>query len=606
MNIACTLNGQVISVTPFELKNDTHYTLWDANYGDYYAGGAFYSFINEGSIVKLKPIFKELWQEKRRAGTYWNETGFPCHTVFTVSGSYNGQNFTQYFSYRLKYDPATPTVLYLTWQGQNLNQALLNTFTELTTELHFENSDDANYECLTIAAIKQANTTLPTLGETDLEGSYTIITGCGGYLLNQVTHNWVHIVDPGGTDYGWEDQTQNTWSSVPLSDCLQADLDCYEIYDRAVNYYSASESGTQWQGGYTSFNNFLIEGLLVDGEPWSISEDNDSQDDDSDINNFSKSYNDVSEYIPYDGVPVNSALDTNFIHAYMATASQLQALSDFMLSDDFIDKVKKLFDQPMDYILSLMMLPLRPPATTLTTVKIGGVDTEKQAFALTQQWLEFDCGKVDVTGMWGGFLDFGDNTRIKIFVPFVGERDLDVNEVMQGELHLRYRIDMLTGCFVATLHVHNTRGFNVECYHWLGQMGYNIPMTMTNYMQKVQALLNLAGTGIGLASGAPVNVSSLGNDVLGVLKSPHIDRAGTISGDGAILDNYTPYIIVERPVQQKPKYFDSLNGYMSEVGGLLSDFSGYLEVESIDLSGLNCTDDEKEEILNDLKSGVFV
>ena len=91
-----------------------------------------------------------------------------------------------------------------------------------------------------------------------------------------------------------------------------------------------------------------------------------------------------------------------------------------------------------------------------------------------------------------------------------------------------------------------------------------------------------------------------------ILSKPTIERSSSLSGSSGVLGNFTPYLIIDRPVQALPKNYSALNGYSSEIGGTLSDFSGYIEVESIDLSGVACTDAERSEILAMMKGGVFV
>jgi hypothetical protein len=65
-------------------------------------------------------------------------------------------------------------------------------------------------------------------------------------------------------------------------------------------------------------------------------------------------------------------------------------------------------------------------------------------------------------------------------------------------------------------------------------------------------------------------------------------------------------VILTRPVQALPKNFNKLRGNTSMIGGKVSSFRGYLEVSEIDLSGIACTEAEKDLILQAFKEGVFV
>ena len=72
------------------------------------------------------------------------------------------------------------------------------------------------------------------------------------------------------------------------------------------------------------------------------------------------------------------------------------------------------------------------------------------------------------------------------------------------------------------------------------------------------------------------------------------------------MDVLTPYLIIERPVQALPNTYQRLNGFSSCQGGKVSQFTGYLEVSEIDLSGIACTEAEKDLIVSAFKEGVFI
>ena len=604
MDITVTLNGKQYTLTPWELKNNAYYTKWDANAGDYWAGGAFYSFVSSGTILELKPIFRDIWVECKQNNVGWSS---PRYVACEFTFSANNIPTTMRLQYELKYDPATPFVLTLRWVGQNVQQAQSGIISYRDVALHYEEHypDEiyAQEETLAFYAIEQINNSLPTPGAVDYELSYTISSGAGGYLYNSCGDNWTFT---GAPTYLWVNTPTNNWYLRWAYDADSADYRCYEEFNRAVNYIPAGMNNSQWTTGIITFNTALCTDIECNDVPWDITPDHSADDDDSDSNNFNNNFNDTSEYIPYDGVPVNSALDTNFIHAYLMTATMLRDLSDFMLSNDFVDNVKKLLDQPMDYIVSLLMLPIRPPASSTAHVMIGGVDSEVNGYVINDQWYVVDCGSVNVTEMWGGFLDYNGYSEVSVFLPFLGERQLDISTVMKGTLKLRYRIDLLTGIFIASLHCKNEHGFDVEAYQWQGQMGYSIPMSATNYTQKIMGIIGLASNLAMAGAGGAVNIPGMVGNAWQAIRAPHIDRVGNLSGDGSILGQYTPYIIVKRPVQQKPKYYNSLIGYPSETGGLLSNYTGFTIIEDIDLTGLSCTDDEKDEILADLKEGVFL
>ena len=177
-----------------------------------------------------------------------------------------------------------------------------------------------------------------------------------------------------------------------------------------------------------------------------------------------------------------------------------------------------------------------------------------------------------------------------------------------GTINVLYRIDVLTGIFICSLTINNSdKGANGVMYNFEGTMGYQIPIFETDVTQKLGAIKMGAGAGVSLLAG---NVGALpafaGAMVEATLSKPSIKRAGSLSGDSGFLGNYTPYLIIEYPEQALPKLFASQKGYASNYSGKVSDFSGYLEVDTIDLTGVACTENEKELILQAFREGVFV
>ena len=81
-------------------------------------------------------------------------------------------------------------------------------------------------------------------------------------------------------------------------------------------------------------------------------------------------------------------------------------------------------------------------------------------------------------------------------------------------------------------------------------------------------------------------------------------------GSGAMESGYLgiqyPYLIVERPRESYPDGYMHILGKPSDIGGKLSDFSGFVAVKECHLDGVPATDDEKNEIMNLLQNGVIV
>lgn len=318
-------------------------------------------------------------------------------------------------------------------------------------------------------------------------------------------------------------------------------------------------------------------------------------------------YRDTSDPIGRPGLPTTSALSTGFIKAYKLTAGQAQQLSTYMLSDDFLDNVKKLMANPIDYIIGFHMIPA-DPYTVGRNIIIGGVDTEIGANMITNEYVNFSCGSLKVPEYWGSFIDYAPNCKAEIYVPFIGICPLDIDDIMNATLTLEYNINVLSGSCTAYLHCNTARTLKSTVYYWNGNMQSQIPITNTDYTNKVNGAIgavgNLISAGMtgnpGAAVGAAANIADV------ALKKPTIQKSGTLAGDVGMLSEFRPFLIITRPVQALPKNYRSLKGNTSQIGGTVGSFSGFVECSDVKLNGIACTDAERDEILQLLEEGVFV
>lgn len=313
----------------------------------------------------------------------------------------------------------------------------------------------------------------------------------------------------------------------------------------------------------------------------------------------------TSDIVPSDGVPTISAVSSGFVKMYNPSLQNLLDFRNFLYSTNFIDNVMKLIDNPMDYIIALMLNPATPNTGTSEHIGAGGISSDVSAPIISNQYKEFDCGEVNIEECYGGFLDYDNMTRVSIYLPFCGTMKLDTNIVMHSTIKLRYAIDFLTGDCIAKVYVRNNHGVIAEFYFKEGNCACMIPMTGNNYASFFAGALG-AISGVGSAIGG--NVAGGLTASAQSIASMHVEheRVGNIQKGHGLLGNYTPYVIIERPAQSFPAGMNSLNGRASNIGGKVKDFDGYTEIESIKLNGIQATDSEIEEIKQLLADGVFV
>ena len=244
-------------------------------------------------------------------------------------------------------------------------------------------------------------------------------------------------------------------------------------------------------------------------------------------------------------------------------------------------------------------------------------------------------GTVTLREVYNGALDYSPFTTVSIYLPFIGYRELNVQDIMNSKIHLVYKFDVLTGGCIAELYVDHLKTgnkskdnskFKWESHSGLlasfeGQCAVNIPLASQDYTNTIRAMIGA----VGMVGGAAASFAT-GNPALGVAalavgsanssiqaSTPTVQRSGHLSSSNAIMANLTPFLTVTRPHQCKPSKYYKLRGvpsqiYVSKLSSLTtSKHDYYLQVAEIpDIKVAGATDTEIAEIKNLLKEGVVL
>ena len=316
------------------------------------------------------------------------------------------------------------------------------------------------------------------------------------------------------------------------------------------------------------------------------------------------SFDNTSTPVDIPNLPTISASHTGFISLYNPTLNQLNELASYLWSDLFqIEGWKKLFANPMDAILGLSIVPVTVPSGGTREVKVGNIGTGIQLTVASSQFVEVNCGSIDVKEYWGAYLDYEPYTQAQIFLPYIGIRPISVDEIMGKTVSVVYHVDILTGaccCFVKC-------GDSV-LYTYNGQCSIPIPITGANYASIVNGVIGVASSvGSLVASGgssAPTAIPGIASSIVNQMK-PQIEKSGSISGSAGVLNMQTPYLILIRPRQALPIDQNKFIGYPSLITVKLTELSGYTEVQSIHLENIPATQEELAEIESLLEGGVI-
>ena len=312
----------------------------------------------------------------------------------------------------------------------------------------------------------------------------------------------------------------------------------------------------------------------------------------------------TSDSIDIPPLPAASASSAGFITLFNPSLSQLNNLANYMWSDLFsLDTFKKIFADPMDCILGLSIVPVKPASAGTSAVKIGNVSTDVSMNKTSSQYVAVDCGTIDVKEYWGAYLDYAPYTQCEIYLPYVGTKQISVDDVMNKAVHVVYHVDILSGACNAYVKCGDS-----VLYTFVGQCSSSIPISGNDWTNVLNGAISVAGK-IGLAmatGGATALMSGLGaaSSIISSSK-PTVERSGAMSSTGGLLGIQKPYLILTRPRQALPENQNKYTGYPSFITMSLSDCTGYTEIDSVHLENMSCTDEEAQEIENLLKSGVI-
>lgn len=316
---------------------------------------------------------------------------------------------------------------------------------------------------------------------------------------------------------------------------------------------------------------------------------------------------------------VSGALGYGFLNFYRPSDAQLRSFGALLWTSPFYAKwhdwdsvynsFLNAFSDPLDYIVGLFMLPVKPSASASSGIFLGGIKCNTvTAPKITNQWKTIDFGTIEINELYGNYLDYA-NSRISIYLPYIGTADLDVQEVNGGTVHLQYIVDCFTGACVANVHLKKATPTpwgmtytNETVHSYTGNMAIQLPLSANSFDNMISGLVNV---GLGLGANNPTTVLGGLKDMASGLVGDLTTR-GSLSSNTGKLGYQTPYLMFTRPIEVKPTNLNNLHGVSAGVGGKLSSFRGYVVCSDVKLDGVTATDSELNEIETMLKTGVYV
>ena len=287
---------------------------------------------------------------------------------------------------------------------------------------------------------------------------------------------------------------------------------------------------------------------------------------------------------------------------YHITTSNLRSLSNFLWSDNFINNIKLLTNDPIENIVSCKMMPFVLNGSEATIV-CGNVDTGVKAESIGNNYYT-EIGSINIPKYYHNFLDYAPYTKLTIFLPFIGFKELDCNLYIDKSLKVNYIHDLITGTCKAMLYANN-----IYVQSFDGVSGIDIPLTASNNSAIANAFINSAAGSIAQFFGDPIGgLISLGKaTVSSALATQHYSTQGSYSPSCGAYETHVCYVIIDRPAMQYSATYNHDYGRPCNLSQTIGNLKGFTKMcENIDCSGISCTENEKEMIRQLLTSGIYV
>lgn len=318
-----------------------------------------------------------------------------------------------------------------------------------------------------------------------------------------------------------------------------------------------------------------------------------------------------------------TAINSGLVTLYRPTQAELSSFASFLytgITDNIANQLKKLVTNPLDYVIFVALCKFAPPIYGREEIAFCGIGSGVSADKITNQFYDLDCGTITFNEQFKSFLDYSPNSKVKIYIPYCGVHDLNIDECMGSNINVKYRIDLLSGSAVAKVKItrnkRNTAPFDCSINSYIYEFPCNVYLTMplsaTDWRGTYQSLVSLAGGVItGAATGGIGGAMSIASSVASAVTSNKVsvNRSGQIGSSYGYLGENKPYLILERPISSVPTNFEKWEGLESNILERVANLSGYTEIDTDTLwsdSFGHATQEECKMIKDIMNGGVYL
>lgn len=310
-------------------------------------------------------------------------------------------------------------------------------------------------------------------------------------------------------------------------------------------------------------------------------------------------------------------------------------------NDSWLFNRNFLFQEPIECIVAWRRIHCKKPLLPLnkTNIAIGWFVTQDESSKAYTSSAEVTRDKIFETIIWkryNNFLDYEPYTRMSLYFPFCGMKELPLATFMGHNIELYSVINHRTGEIEVIICVDEKQWGNMtgNCSEEL-QLSAN--KSIEYIKTKLQLQQRLDDTGFGMVT------SILGNAAGATISAAHGNLAGAIIQGGSALasankgiddianikfqlnhlpnkivnlqkgsptiqvcDYLFPYILIQRPVLMSgynSELYGKTTGFATLENRMKSSLRGYTEATNPILDGISCTETERNMIIKALQEG---
>lgn len=343
------------------------------------------------------------------------------------------------------------------------------------------------------------------------------------------------------------------------------------------------------------------------------------------------SFDDSSDAFGLPKLPSLGVSEVGFINVYNPSRGELQGLADELFpnfekpepsTDSGLEAVAENLANTFDvlakfaesyinaglvnYVIDCHIVPVKPTSTSNSGIKIGFKTFDYNPSKVTSDYVELDCGTLQIAEYYQNFLDY-EGTRAKLYLPFVGFVDVKPEWWQSGSLQVVYHFNIIDGSCIAFVIGSSSKSKlkNTVVATYGGNCCVHMPITGLNYASMISGVVSSAGkVATSVASG---NLGGLASGATDLLSSrPNLEQSNGYNAGMSFMCYRRPYLLIERPVASFSKNYPHEQGLPLNVTKKLGTLRGFTKVSNANLDGIPCNSEEKDMIQTALAEGIIL